>query len=343
MTDSKQLTRIEFHVPAESDNAVPPPPLITQAGNASRNAWHDFFETIQNRHTRTAYEHAVRRFLEWLPSSLAPEQIRPAMVGRYIATHVGSIPTRKLHLSALRKFFDLLVERHIMLINPAACVRGQRYEAVEGKTPEITIDQARKLLAAIRFERKNDKGELVPLIVGLRDRAIIAVLFYTAVRAGAVAKLKVRHLRYDGTQYSLRFDEKGGKSRDIPVRADLEKMILAYMKAAGIDTSLGEQPLFCTAVRRTGTLTASKISNIDICRMVKRRLKDAKLPQVLSPHSFRVATITDLLSRGEALEDVQYLAGHADPRTTRLYDRRQRRITRNLVERISNLAEEVIV
>jgi site-specific recombinase XerD len=46
----------------------------------------------------------------------------------------------------------------------------------------------------------------------------------------------------------------------------------------------------------------------------------------LSPHSFRVTTVTDLLEQGVALEDVQRLAGHADPRTTRLYDRRDKKI-----------------
>jgi integrase/recombinase XerD len=69
--------------------------------------------------------------------------------------------------------------------------------------------------------------------------------------------------------------------------------------------------------------------------MVKRRLKDAGLPPQYSPHSFRVTTVTDLLSQGVPLEDVQYLAGPADPRTTQLYDRRQKRVTRNVVERIS--------
>jgi hypothetical protein len=65
-------------------------------------------------------------------------------------------------------------------------------------------------------------------------------------------------------------------------------------------------------------LNASQpLRNIDICRMVKRRLGDAGLPTHLSPHSFRVATVTDLLTQGVALKDVQYLAGHADPRTTR--------------------------
>src|SRR5208283_2307546 len=72
-----------------------------------------------------------------------------------------------------------------------------------------------------------------------------------------------------------------------------------------------------------------------ICEPVKRRLKDAGLPSRLSPRFFRVTAITDLLTQGVPLEDVQYLAGHAEPRTTGLYDRRQKKVTRNIVERIS--------
>lgn len=82
-------------------------------------------------------------------------------------------------------------------------------------------------------------------------------------------------------------------------------------------------------------MTGRPMTGNDIGRMVKRRMAAAGLPSRLSPHSFRVATITDLLEQGVPLEDVQNLAGHADPRTTRLYDRRQRRVTRNIVERIS--------
>jgi integrase len=74
----------------------------------------------------------------------------------------------------------------------------------------------------------------------------------------------------------------------------------------------------------------------NVLRMVKRRFKDAGLPaDVLTCHTFRATTITDLLDQGVPLEDVQHLAGHADPRTTRLYDRRKREVTRNIVERIS--------
>lgn len=159
----------------------------------------------------------------------------------------------------------------------------------------------------------------------------LAVLTYTAARVGAVAKLTVKNLIHDGSQYTLRFSEKGGKSREIPVRHDLEQFLLEYIEAAKIT----EGPLFRTANRKSKTLTANAMSGIDICRMMKRRLRAAGLPNHFSPHSFRVTTVTDLLEQNVPLEDVQYLAGHADPRTTRIYDRRRRKVTRNIVERIS--------
>jgi integrase len=154
---------------------------------------------------------------------------------------------------------------------------------------------------------------------------------YTAARVGAVAKLTLKRLKHDGSQYTLRFSEKGGKSREIPVRHDLEQLLLGYIEAAKIT----EGPLFRTANRKTKKLTKNAMTGVDICRMMKRRLKLAGLPGQFSPHSFRVATVTDLLAQDIPLEDVQYLAGHADPRTTRIYDRRRRKVTRNIVERIS--------
>ena len=69
--------------------------------------------------------------------------------------------------------------------------------------------------------------------------------------------------------------------------------------------------------------------------MLKRRLKAAELPEIITPHSFLVMVVTDLLSQDVPMEDVQYLAGHSNPQTTQIYDRRHRRVTRNIVERIS--------
>ncbi len=303
--------------------APAPPAIVTAAGAGAQFAWDEFFAgELPNAHTRKNYLHAVRLFLAWCDDRQIPlVRITPGDAGSYLATLEQATPTKKLHLAALRKFFDRLVVRHVVILNPAASVRAERHQVVEGKTPEISAKQARHLLQSIDTSN----------VVGLRDRAILAVLIYTAARVGAVAKLTLKSLKHDGTQYSLRFSEKGGKSREIPVRHDLEQFLLDYIEAAKIT----EGPLFRTAVRRTKELTKKAMSGIDICRMMKRRLKAAGLPGQFSPHSFRVATVTDLLEQNVALEDVQYLAGHADPRTTRLYDRRRKKVTRNIVERIS--------
>lgn len=140
----------------------------------------------------------------------------------------------------------------------------------------------------------------------------------------------------------LHFNEKGGKSREIPVRADLWELVAAYIDAAGLRDAPKDTPLFQSALKRQRRLSGTRIHVNDICRMMKRRLKDIGFPLLYSPHSFRVTTITDLLERGVQLEDVRRLAGHADPRTTGLYDRRKRKITRNIVERISVLSESLL-
>lgn len=123
-------------------------------------------------------------------------------------------------------------------------------------------------------------------VVGLRDPAIVAILIYTASRAGAVATLKRGSFYHTGERWMLHFDEKGGKSREIPVRHDLEQMIFACLDAAGLRTARKDTPLFRTAYKKTGQLTTNAMYVVDVCRMVKRRLRDAGLPGLLSPHSF---------------------------------------------------------
>jgi integrase/recombinase XerD len=322
-------------VPASARALVPSTPLpvlIERSGAAGRFAWDEFFYAEHhNPHTQKAYERAVRRFLGWAAAQADGQgvelpAITPGMVGQYLVSLGGSAAKRNQHLAALRGFFDRLVNRHVCLLNPAASVKGVKETVMEGKTPEIGVEQARTLLASI------DTGH----VVGLRDRAILATLAYTACRAGAVAKLRLGDFQDDGPQYVLRFQEKGGKSREIPVRHDLEGFILAYVDAAGIRGEGKDTPLFRAGINGTaGRLTGNAMTSKRICELVKRRLKDAGLPLRLSPHSFRVTAITDLLTQGVPLEDVQYLAGHAEPRTTGLYDRRQKKVTRNIVERIS--------
>lgn len=309
-----------------------PPTIILNAGGNARYAYAEFFgDEIENGNTRKVYRHAVDRFLRWCQEQAYElHRIPPGSVGQYIrglktvAGKPTSKPTQKLHLAAIRKFFDTLVIRHAVVINPAASVRGPKLKMTVGKTPAADPEQARRLLQVI------DTGN----IVGLRDRAIVATLMYTACRVGAIAKLQRKHFYTDGRQWYLHLDEKGGKDRHIPCRHDLQGYIEEYLAAAG-GAPADDAPLFRTAIRRTRCLTMLPMQAKDIHGMVKRRLKDAGLPKVLTCHSFRATTATDLLDQGVSIEDVQELLGHADLRTTRLYDRRDRRVTRNIVERIS--------
>ena len=304
------------------------PRIVTDAGNAARFAWEEFFfGKIRSQHTRRAYHRAVRNFLAWCEERNLPlTAISPADVGVHLDELELAPASKKQVLAGLRHFFDGLVTRHAIALNPAASVRAERYQVMEGKTPEITVKQARALLKSI------DTTD----IVALRDKCIIAILIYTAARVGAVAKLKQKDFYDAGEQHCIRFHDKGGKSREIPVRHDLQLLLADYLRYAALQVDIQpDQSIFRTTVTKTKQLTDRSMTAGDMGRMIKRRMRAAGLPERLSPHSFRVATITDLLSQGVPLEDVQNLAGHADPRTTRLYDRRQRKVTRNIVERIS--------
>ena len=83
------------------------------------------------------------------------------------------------HLAAIRNFFDKLVVRHTVVLNPALSVRGPRYSQREGKTPAFASPkQARELLESIDTSH----------VVGLRDRAVLGTFTFISVRANAVAK-----------------------------------------------------------------------------------------------------------------------------------------------------------
>jgi integrase/recombinase XerD len=330
MADRAESRELVTVAPASVPTALPLPAaaviVLRQTPNAAFAAEEFFKASISNEHTRRAYGRIAGCFLTWCDDrNLELRQITPGLAGEYIGQLAGSAPTRNQALAALRHFFDALVQRHAVALNPFASVRGIKYSVTEGKTAELAIEQARKLFKSI------DTGHMV----GLRDRAVLGVLAYTGARVGAVAKLRLADYRNLGDHRVLRFREKGGKDREIPVRHDLAGWLNEYIAAAGIAEDDGKMPLFRGAAGKRKRLTASAYTAHSMRQMMKRRLDDASLPHLFSPHSFRVTVVTDLLNQNVPLEDVQYLAGHSSPTTTRVYDRRRRKVTRNIVERIS--------
>ena len=303
------------------------PQIVRAAGRPAETAYRDFFDgMLPNENTRRAYNLAISQFFNWSASrGLGLAQIKPGDVGVYLRAHQGSISTKKQHRSALKRFFDLLVERHICVINPAAVAKTEKLRIKQGLTPEIAKDEIRAVLSSLEDNS----------LSAVRDRAAIGIMIYTACRAGAVARLRRGDYHGRPGQMSLRFLEKGGNHQGVEVRHDLEQWIEEYIELAKLKSASKDSPLFRPLVRKEQRLAPKSLHPNDVCRMVKRRFEAAGIRLELSAHSFRVATITNLISQGIDIAEVQELAGHADARTTKLYDRTNRKATRNLVERIS--------
>jgi hypothetical protein len=140
--------------------------ILRRAGKSAVFAAEEFFYgRIRNEHTRAAYFVAVKQFLAWSQlHKIELTRVTPRDVGEYLdglRKRNVSIATRKQHLAALRHFFDALVTMHAMVLNPALSVRGERYQVVEGKTPEITVKGASACAIPVGFcmgasRRRND-------------------------------------------------------------------------------------------------------------------------------------------------------------------------------------------
>ncbi len=234
-----------------------------------------------------------------------------------------SAPTVKQHLACLRMLFDWLVTGQILPSNPAHAVRGPRHSVQKGATAVISSAEARELLDSMDSKS----------LVGLRDRAIVAVMAFTFARVSAVLGLKVEDYYPQKKRWWLRLREKNGKVNEMPCHHKLESYLDAYIEAAGIGHDR-KGPLFRAAVGRKGQLSNRPLSRTDIWYMIQRRAADAKLEVSIGCHTFRATGITDYLSNGGKLEIAQRVAGHSNAKTTGLSDRRNDDISESEVERV---------
>ena len=170
------------------NTAVPElPVLIAGAGERAALRFLEFFTVnIRNKNTRAAYAQAAGAFLRWCEGQGIGElgRVQPVHVAAYVERLQGerSAPTVKQHLACIRMLFDWLVTGQVMPSNPAHSVRGPRHSVSKGSTPVLSSEEATALLT----------GMDVSTIVGLRDRAVIAVMTYTFARVGAVVALPSR-------------------------------------------------------------------------------------------------------------------------------------------------------
>jgi site-specific recombinase XerD len=324
-------------------SALAVPAVIAGAGDHAARRFLEFFAaTIRNKNTRIAYYRAACHFFAWVEQHEIGElaDIEPIHVAAYIEVlqTTAAKPTVKLHLAAIRMLFDWLVVGQVLAVNPAHAVRGPKHVVRRGKTPVLTEDQARRLLGSVKVARKitlPDGAEAEePWLVGLRDRALMAVMTYTFARVGAVVAMKVEDYYPAGKRWWVRLHEKGGKRHEMPAHHKLEQFVDEYLAAAGIRDD-GKTPLFRSAIGKTGVLTDKPMNRVDAYRMVRRRTAEAGFKIKLGCHVFRATGITAYLEAGGTLENAQAMAAHESPRTTKLYDRTGDEITLDEVERIT--------
>jgi integrase len=130
----------------------------------------------------------------------------------------------------------------------------------------------------------------------------------------------------------VRLHEKGGKEHEVPCRHNLERYLDAYIAAAGIARD-PEGPLFRTALGKAGALTKNAMRQQD--RMIRRQAGAAGIKTRIGNHTFRATGITAYLKNAGKVEHAQTIANHSSPPTTKLYDRRQDKISLDEVKRIS--------
>ena len=209
-------------------------------------------------------------------------------------------------------------------MNPAAAVRGPKHVVTKGATPVLTPAEARALLDRI------DTGTRV----GLRDRALLSVLVYSFARVSAAVGMRRQDYFRQGLRGWLRLHEKGGKRHDVPAHHRAEEAVEAYLDAAGVEDA--KAPLF-QSVDRAGWLSGRPLARRAVLAMVKRRAATAGLLATTCCHTFRATGITAYpVERGDAgaLEHAQRIAGHASPKTTKLYDRTADVVSLDEIERI---------
>ena len=304
------------------------PAIVTACGERAGIRFLEFFaSTLRNPHTRRAYARAVANFLAWCEdhgvSSIAA--IQPLHVAAWVEgqTREHSAPTVKQQLAALRHLFDWLVVGQVVPLNPAASVRGPAHSVRKGKTPVLDPAEARALLDSID----------VSTPIGLRDRALIALMVFSFARIGAAFAMRVEDVFVQNRRLWVRLREKGGKRHEMPCHHTLEEYLHAYLDGVRIgDDPKG--PLFRTIGRGTGRLTRTALPQANAYAMVQRRTVAAGIGTQIGNHSFRATGITAYLKNGGTLENAAAMANHASTRTTQLYDRRRDDISLDEVERI---------
>ena len=275
--------------------------------------------------TADAYRQDLARWLEWLDMiAVDPLAARMMHMDAWIARQrrVESAVSGKAaaeasiarRVAAISSWYKYLYRNTKDDAQPLALTNPADTDGRPGIDPDNSPTVGLSTAEADRLCRAADAD-------GLRSAALVRLLLYGGLRCGSAIRADVTDLGYDRGYRVMTVYGKGGKIRRVPIPAALGGAIDA-MLAARDDPDEG--PLFATS-------TGKRLDRAYIGRLVQRLARRAKIPAAdqLSPHSLRHTFATDSLDAGVSLRDLQDAMGHADPRTTRRYDRARHNLDRH--------------
>lgn len=211
--------------------------------------------------------------------------------------------TQSYHLIALRSFLGYCSKRDIETLTP------EKIELPRVKRKQVsflTSEETERIIAAV--EIKNP--------IGLRDKAILELLFSSGLRVSELCNLNRDHLNLNRGEFMVR--GKGQKDRPVFVSPEATEWLALYLKGRA-DSA---KPLF---IRYSGSKAAEsdgeslRLTPRSIQRMVANYAKLAGITKKVSPHTLRHSFATDLLMNGADLRSVQSLLGHSNIATTQVY------------------------
>lgn len=273
----------------------------------------EYLEIEQNRSQKTIanYDHYLTRLIDFAGdikvSDINPELIRKwrlwlNRLGTNTSDELGKT-TQNYHLIALRSFLKFCAKRGI----PA--LAADKIELARTVRKQVTFLSPEEVVRL--FEQANTMSKS-----GLRDRAILELLFSSGLRVSELVGLDCEHINLKRREFMVR--GKGQKDRPIFISPEAAEWIARYLNMRE-DTT---KPLF---VRYSGSKKVDLSGNYhrltarSVQRMVSRYAKLAGITKHVSPHTLRHSFATDLLMNGADLRSVQALLGHSNISTTQIY------------------------
>lgn len=202
-------------------------------------------------------------------------------------------------LSSFRSFFDFLILEGERKDNPCDRVDSPKLGRY---LPEVlSLEEVEAILESVPLKTWN----------GLRDRAILEVLYGCGLRVSELCTLKISHCYFD--EGFVRIIGKGNKERLVPIGAPAVDAVREYLASRPVPASSeAEDILF---LNRFGKM----LSRVSVFKMIKTQAALAGITKEISPHTFRHSFATHLVEGGADLRIVQEMLGHESVLTTEIY------------------------